>query len=45
MASATRQANFTFPEDLLDDLTRTVPTGEQSTVLDDAWRHELTRIG
>ena len=44
MASATRQANFTLPEDLLDELKRTVPKGEQSKVVGDALRHELKRI-
>jgi len=44
MASATRQANFTLPEDLLDELKRVVPKGEQSKVVGDALRHELKRI-
>ena len=44
MASTTRQANFTLPEDLLDELKRTVPKGEQSKVVGDALRHELKRI-
>ncbi|HXV67367.1 MAG TPA: hypothetical protein VD738_00460 [Nitrospira sp.] len=44
MASVTRQANFTLPEDLLDELKRTVPKGEQSKVVGDALRHELKRI-
>jgi metal-responsive CopG/Arc/MetJ family transcriptional regulator len=44
MASATRQANFTLPEDLLDELKRTVPKGKQSKVVSDALRHELKRI-
>lgn len=44
MTSATRQANFTLPEDLLDELKRTVPKGEQSKVVGDALRHELKRI-
>lgn len=44
MASATRQANFTLPGDLLDELKRTVPKGEQSKVVGDALRHELKRI-
>jgi metal-responsive CopG/Arc/MetJ family transcriptional regulator len=44
MASATRQANFTLPEDLLDELKRTVPKGEQSRVVGEALRHELKRI-
>lgn len=44
MASTTRQANFSLPEDLLDELKRTVPKGEQSKVVSDALRHELKRI-
>lgn len=44
MASATRQANFTLPEDLLDELKRVVPKGEQSKVVGEALRHELKRI-
>jgi hypothetical protein len=44
MASTTRQANFTLPEDLLDELKRTVPKGDQSKVVGDALRHELKRI-
>lgn len=44
MASATRQANFTLPEDLIKELKRMVPKGEQSKVVGDALRHELKRI-
>jgi metal-responsive CopG/Arc/MetJ family transcriptional regulator len=44
MANLTRQANFTLPEDLLEELKRTVPKGEQSKVVGDALRHELKRI-
>ena len=44
MASPTRQANFTLPEDLLAELKRTVPKGEQSRVVGEALRHELKRI-
>ena len=44
MRAATRQANFTLPEDLLDELKRTVPKGEQSRVVGEALRNELTRI-
>ena len=44
MASGTREANFTLPEDLLNELKRTVPKGEQSKVVGDALRHELKRI-
>ena len=44
MRTATRQANFTLPEDLLDELRRAVPRGEQSRVVGEALRNELTRI-
>ena len=39
-----RQANFTLPEELLADLKRTVPRGEQSRVVSEALRNELKRI-
>ena len=39
-----RQANFTLPEELLEDLKRTVPRGEQSRVVSEALRNELKRI-
>lgn len=42
--AATKQANFTLPEDLLDELKKTVPKGEQSRVVGEALRHELKRI-
>ncbi len=44
MATITRQANFTLPEDLLEDLKRTIPRGEQSKVVGEALRNELKRI-
>lgn len=44
MAHITRQANFTLPEDLLEELRRTIPKGEQSKVVGEALRNELTRI-
>lgn len=44
MAGVSRQANFTLPEELLEELRRTVPKGEQSKVVGDALRHELKRI-
>jgi len=44
MATATKQANFTLPEDLLDELKALVPRGAQSKVVGDALRNELTRI-
>jgi hypothetical protein len=42
--TTTRQANFTLPDDLLEDLRRTVPKGEQSKVVGEALRNELARI-
>jgi len=44
MATVTKQANFTLPEDLLEELKRTVPKGEQSKVVGEALRNELKRI-
>jgi hypothetical protein len=44
MAGATKQANFTLPEDLLDELKRMVPKGEQSRVVGEALRNELKRL-
>jgi len=44
MGTATRQANFTLPGDLLDELKRIVPRGEQSRVVGEALRNELKRI-
>jgi hypothetical protein len=39
-----RQANFTLPADLLEELRRTVPKGEQSKVVGEALRSELKRL-
>ena len=44
MGTAVRQANFTLPEDLLEELKQTVPRGEQSRVVGEALRNELKRI-
>ena len=44
MAGGTRQANFTLPEALLEELKRTVPKGEQSKVVSEALRNELKRM-
>ena len=44
MASVAKEANFTLPKDLLDELKRTVPKGEQSKVVGQALRNELKRI-
>jgi hypothetical protein len=39
----TRQANFTLPDDLLEELRRQVPKGEQSKMVAEALRKELLR--
>lgn len=44
MTIGTNQANFTLPEDLLVELKRTIPKGEQSKVVSEALRNELKRI-
>ena len=44
MRGAVRQANFTLPEDLLEELKRTVPKGEQSKVVGEALKNELKRM-
>lgn len=44
MATGTKQANFTLPENLLAELRRTVPKGEQSRVVGEALKNELKRI-
>lgn len=44
MAGSLRQANFLLPEDILDELRRLVPRGEQSRVVGEALRHELKRL-
>ncbi|MBM4134866.1 MAG: hypothetical protein FJ245_13995 [Nitrospira sp.] len=44
MATVAKQANFTLPEDLLEELKKTVPKGEQSKVVGEALRNELKRI-
>lgn len=44
MSIATKQANFTLPEDLLKELKQAVPKGEQSKVVGEALRNELKRI-
>ena len=44
MAMMTRQANFTLPEALLEELKRMVPKGEQSKVVGEALRNELKRM-
>jgi hypothetical protein len=39
-----RQANFTLPAELLEELKQTVPKGEQSRVVSEALRSELKRL-
>lgn len=43
MSTAVKQANFLLPEDLIEDLRRLVPRGEQSQVVTLALRNELKR--
>ena len=44
MSTATRQANFLLPEDLLDELKKTVPRRQQSKLVTDALKRELKRL-
>jgi hypothetical protein len=44
MGVATKQANFLLPEDLLEDLRKTVSKREQSKVVAEALRKELKRL-
>lgn len=44
MSISTQQANFILPVDLLKELRRNVPKGEQSKVVSAALRKELKRI-
>jgi len=44
MADTLRQANFLLPADLLDELRRTVPRGQQSRIVGEALRNELQRL-
>jgi len=41
---STKQANFLLPEDLLEDLRKTVSKRQQSKVVADALRKELKKI-
>ncbi len=41
---STKQANFLLPEDLLEDLRKTVSKRQQSKVVADALRRELKKI-
>jgi len=44
MTTATRQANFLLPDDVLDELRTAVPKRQQSRVVAEALRKELKRI-
>ncbi len=44
MTTATKQANFLLPEDVLDELKASVPKRQQSKVVAQALRKELKRI-
>lgn len=44
MATSTKQANFTLPGDVIEELKALVPKGEQSKVVCEALRNELKRI-
>ncbi len=44
MGSATKQANFLLPEDLITELKKVVPRREQSKVVTEALKKELKRI-
>jgi hypothetical protein len=44
MRVAAKQANFLLPEDVLDELRKAVPKGEQSKVVTEAVRRELKRL-
>lgn len=44
MGTTTRQANFLLPEDLLEELKKTVSKREQSKVVTEALRKELKRL-
>lgn len=44
MNVATRQANFLLPEDLIEELRKSVPRREQSKVIAEALRKELKRM-
>lgn len=44
MSTITKQANFLIPEDILDDLKRSVSKRQQSKVVAEALRKELKRL-
>ena len=44
MRSTARQANFSIPEDILDDLRKQIARRQQSRFVADALRKELKRL-
>jgi len=44
MAKGSRQANFLLPEDLIEELKKSVPAREQSKMVAEALRRELKRL-
>ncbi|MBI4653912.1 MAG: hypothetical protein HY752_02835 [Nitrospirae bacterium] len=44
MSTATKQANFLLPEDLLEELKKAVSKRQQSKVVADALKKELKRL-
>ena len=44
MGTATKQANFLLPEDLVEELKKTVSKRQQSKVVAEALRKELKRL-
>ena len=44
MAKGSRQANFLLPEDLVEELKRSVPVREQSKMVTEALKRELKRL-
>lgn len=44
MSTTVRQANFLLPENLLEDLKKSVPKRQQSKLVTDALKKELKRL-
>lgn len=44
MAQPMRQANFLLPVELLEELRRAAPRGQQSRIVGEALRNELRRL-
>ena len=44
MVKRSRQANFLLPEDLVEELKRSVPVREQSKMVTEALKRELKRL-